>query len=382
MAHKSGVSRRQFVAAGIGTASAVLLASGRARAEEAKEAQPEVKVDIRAGMIGIGGRGAGVLRAVAKSPGVKVTALCDISQEALDRGAKICERDQPKLFKDYRAMLDYPELDAVFVETPCHLHFEMVSAALKAGKHVYGEKPMAIRLADLDALVRIVDDSKRVYQVGTQLPYGAPWKPSIELIRSGELGKPVFIRAHRHNAGDLPHHIPWFFKRETSGDTILEQAVHEFDIFNRVFGGIPVAASGFGGKAIRHEPEGRDIMDHYALALDYGKDKKVSYSHSWIAPPGIPKDGRQEIVYCENGAVDIEDGMVYPREGKPYKVKMEPAGDSTQLAVDDFFRCIREGDKPLCDVRAGRDGALVALLGRAAIDEGRVVTMKELLAKG
>jgi len=85
-------------------------------------------------------------------------------------------------------------------------------------------------------------------------------------------------------------------------------------------------------------------------------------------------------VYGETGAIDIEGGMIYPKTGKPYKVDPRPGSDSTQLAVDDFFRCIREGKKPLCGVEAGRNAALVALLGRMAIDEGRVVTMKQLLS--
>jgi predicted dehydrogenase len=95
-------------------------------------------------------------------------------------------------------------------------------------------------------------------------------------------------------------------------------------------------------------------------------------------------DGRQEIVYCEEAAVDIENAMVYPRNfGEPYKVAPpEPAGDSTQLAIDGFFRCIREKRKPLASVQAGFDGAMAAILGRQSIEDGRVVTMEELLKEG
>src|SRR5690606_33096144 len=132
MPSQAGFSRRTFLNTGI-TASAVLLSTRRARAADAR-------ADIRAAMIGTGGRGRGVLRAVVNSPGVKVTALCDINEKNLDQGAKIAERDKPKRFSDYRNMLEHPELDAVFIETPCHLHYEMVDAALRAGKHVYGEK--------------------------------------------------------------------------------------------------------------------------------------------------------------------------------------------------------------------------------------------------
>jgi myo-inositol 2-dehydrogenase/D-chiro-inositol 1-dehydrogenase len=256
----------------------------------------------------------------------------------------------------------------------------MIVAVLQAGRHCYAEKPMAITVPHLNEIVKLAKSSKGILQVGTQLPYANPFKAALEAIKSGEIGKPILVRAHRHNTHDLPHDREWFFKRSMCGDTICEQAVHEFDIFNRVFQGIPERAAGFGGQAYFFEPKGRDIMDHYGLVLDYGKGKKVSYSHSWIAPPGIPCDGRQEIVYGERGAVDIESGMLYPREGKPRRLYDEPKPkDSTQAAVDDFFRCIREGKQPLCNAEAGRNAALVALLGRKAIDEGVTVAMTDLL---
>jgi predicted dehydrogenase len=98
--------------------------------------------------------------------------------------------------------------------------------------------------------VKLTKSSKGIYQVGTQLPYANPWKAAIAAVHAGEIGKPIFIRAHRHNTGDLAHDHEWYFKRSMSGDTICEQAVHEFDIFNRIFQGIPERAAGFGGQAL------------------------------------------------------------------------------------------------------------------------------------
>jgi predicted dehydrogenase len=370
-------SRRQVLGMGAGAASSVLLGTGALRAAQ------EDKTDIRCGIIGVGGRGGGVLMAIHKAPGVRVTAVCDIDKRKAQQAFGRVEEDQPKLFSDYREMIGYPELDAIFVETPCYLHAEMVLAVLESGRHCYGEKPMALTVRDLNRIAEAAKRSKGIYQVGTQLRYASPWQPAIEVVRSGEVGKPIMIRSHRHNAGDMPHDREWYFNRELSGDTICEQAVHEFDLFNWILDGVPEKASGFGEQSLKFEPEGRNILDNYGLVLDYGKDKTISYSHSWISVPKIPYDGRQILVYCSEGAVDIENGMIYPRDGgDPKKVSEEPKGDSTQLAVNDFFRCIREGDKPLADAEAGRNGVLVALLGRKAIDEERVVTMKELLAEG
>ena len=146
---------------------------------------------------------------------------------------------------------------------------------------------------------------------------------------------------------------------------------------------VPVKACGFGGQSLKFKPEGRDIRDHYAVVFDYGNQRQVEYSHSWIAAKNVPCDGRRELVYGEKGEVDVEEAMLYLHGAeKREQLPIEPKGDSTQLAVDDFFRCIREGTQPLCNAERGRNAALVGLLGRKALDTGKVVTMKELLAEG
>jgi len=385
------VSRREILATSFGAASAALLASGCVSTEPVRLAglttvpeplKPAQGAEIRCGIIGVGGRGMGVLNGIHGSAGVRVTAICDLDDDKMKKAAELVGADHPRLFKNYKEMLKYDQLDAVAVATPCYLHAEMAIAVLKSGRHCYGEKPMALNTADLDAMVRAVESSRRVYQVGTQLPYADPWRGAIKTVQTGVIGDPILIRAHRHNGGDLPHHIPWFFNRKMCGDIILEQAVHEFDIFNAVMQGIPVRAAGFGGQALRFDPAGRNIRDHYAVVFDYGENRKVSYSHSYISIPNLPCDGRSEFIYGTRGIVDVEYGMIYPREGQPRKIESESPGDSTQLAIDNFFDCIRHGRQPLTDVIRGRNSALVALIGLKAMDTGRVVSMKELLTFG
>jgi predicted dehydrogenase len=240
---------------------------------------------------------------------------------------------------------------------------------------------MALSVRDCDEMVKVEQETPGIYQIGTQLRYGSPFQPAIRAILDGEIGTPILIRAHRHNIGDYPRIRDWFFKRSMSGDTICEQAVHEFDFFCWIFGGPAQRAAGFGGLAL-HTDVPRDTRDYYTMVFDYGQDKQVSYNHSWISSPKTYCDGRQEVVYGTKGAVDIENGMIFPREGEPRKVSPEPKGDTTQLAVNDFFRCIREGEKPLADAQAGRNSALTALLGLKALDTGRVVTLEEILRDG
>lgn len=362
--------------------AAMIGASGARAADPAAGGSAGDKTEVRIGMIGTGGRGTGVLEAAHKVPGVRVTALCDIDRQRMEEAAAVVGDDKPALFDDYRRLLECKDLDAVFVETPAYLHAEMGIAVLESGRHLYAEKPMGITVAEVNAVHAAARKAKALYQGGTQLRYADPWQVSIRAIHDGVIGDVVLIRAHRHNYIDLPHGRLWYHKRALSGDTIVEQAVHEFDLMNQVFDGIPVKAAAFGGQAVQFEPEGRDIRDHYGLLLDYGKNRKVSYSHSWIAPPHVPCDGRRELIYGHKGALDLETGQLFLHDSeKPGQIEHKRTKDATVAAVEDFIRCIREGRQPFASVDAGRNACLVGLLGRKALDEERVVTMAELLSE-
>jgi predicted dehydrogenase len=365
-------SRRDFLAAsGLGLAALPLsAAAGAAKNTDAS---------LRVGLIGTGDRGKAHLRAIAQIEELRVTALCDIDKGRLAQGVKVVESHKPRTFADYRKLLDCKELDAVFIATPCFLHKEMAVAALETGRHCYCEKPIALSVADLDALAKTVKEANRVFQVGLQLRYGAPWATTVRAIRKGDIGKPVLIRAHRYNVQDIAAHKKWFFKRAESGDIIVEQAVHELDLFNWVFGKLPTKASGFGGRAVLSRPQ-RDIMDHYTLSLEYGPNQRVCYSHCWFGSATDPHSGRQELVFGDRKMADLETAKIHDRFTKETTlVGKERRQDPTRAAIKDFLRCIREKKEPLANIEVGRNCVLTALLGRKAVDEGRVVTMKEIL---
>lgn len=381
------VSRRGFLHTGLGTmAIAVAGCSGRQFvAATPPPPRSHAGQTIRCGMIGTGGRGQQILKSIVEAAGVRVTALCDIDEKSLARAAEMAGDHQPRLFEDYRKMLEYKELDAVFVVTPCHLHAMMFIQVLQSGRHLYGEKPMALTVAECDAILAAVKASGKVFQGGTQLRYASPFQPAVRAVQEGRIGQPIAVRAHRNNSGDLPHDRLWFHLVSTSGDTILEQAVHELDLINWGLGRLPVRAAGFGGQSYHFKPPGRNIMDHYGVTFDYGNDLTLSFSHSWVGTRNVPHDGWRILVYGADGTVDLTfgEGKIYLKpDGKATDVDPEPKGSWDLLAVQDFVRCIREGDQPLATAEAGRDAVLTALLGRKAIYEKRLVTMGEVLTEG
>ena len=99
---------------------------------------------------------------ILKQPAVKVTALCDIKPDRLERAAAAAARDQPATFRDYRELLAREDVDAVFIDTPCDLHVEMATAAIAAKKHIYCEKPAGITPESIARLAQAVRTSERV----------------------------------------------------------------------------------------------------------------------------------------------------------------------------------------------------------------------------
>src|SRR5580700_2578545 len=166
------------------------------------------------GMIGTGNRGSSVLGSVVAQPGVVVKALCDLKPDRLDHGATIAARDKPATLKDYHELLARKDIDAVVIATPCDLHVEMAIAALKAGKHVYCEKPAGINPASIQQLVDVARSSDRVFQIGQQMRSIGRLRRTIEKVQEGVIGDVIMVKAQRHAAADLPHDSSsndWFF---------------------------------------------------------------------------------------------------------------------------------------------------------------------------
>src|ERR1044071_4947465 len=124
---------------------------------------------LQTAVIGVGNRGSYLLKGVLEQPNVSVASLCDIKPDRLDKAATAAVRDNPKTVTDWRRIIDNKDIDVVFVATPPYLHSEMASAALKAGKHVYCEKPIGITPAQVRAVVEAARASKSVFTAGPQM---------------------------------------------------------------------------------------------------------------------------------------------------------------------------------------------------------------------
>lgn len=338
---------------------------------------------LEIGMIGLGGRGSYLLRQALGIPGVKIGHLCDIEPGALDKAMSAAVRDQPKGYQDYRKLLEVKSIGAVFIATPCHLHKEMVLAALAAGKNIYCEKPMALTPEDNRAIVDAAAKSKGILQLGFQRRYSVPTREMVSKFHNGEMGKVLFARGQYYTARDLPHHQLWKFKRETFGDMIVEQAVHQFDLYNWIFQSHPLRCCGFGGANLYvNDPPGRTIMDHYTISYEYPNGIHLNFSHVYYAMGDFARTSDTFIGSKGAATLDLNRDMLYYERAANKVVRQVPMlkdrDESTRNALMDFFACVREKRQPYAGAPIGRLAALTVIMGLRAMVERRVVEWKEV----
>ena len=338
---------------------------------------------VGTGFIGVGNRGSYHVETVLRQTGAKVAALCDTKPDRLDRAATLAARDQPRTFADYRRLLEQKDVEAVIIATPCDLHVEMAIAAIRAGKHVYCEKPLGVTAESVERLVEVARNAKTVFQVGLQRRYEPRLGKTIARIHEGVAGRPIYVKAQRHSSEDLAHDGPsadWFFNARRSGDLIVENAIHNLDVCNWAVDGRPERAGGFGGTLLWvNDPPGRTNMDGYTLSFEYGSGLKMSFTQMAFHPRGLPFSGQHAFVYGTQGAVDLDTATYYPREnGKPEV--LAPADPRTDAAphMTSFYECIRTGRRPVCDIEVGATATLTAILGREAMYRKKVLSWADL----
>jgi len=337
---------------------------------------------IRVAVIGVGNRGSYDLKNVLKVPGVKVVALCDLDADRLAKAAAVvgASGDAPATYTDFRKMLDErKDIDATIIATPVDTHKMIAVGALEVGKHVYCEKPMATTPADVRVMATAAKNAKGIFQVGFQLRHDPARRRAMEFVHSGGIGKVLFLQGYRHS-GDLPRDTPWYFDRNRSGDNIVEQACHIIDLFTWTMGHHPLRAYGSGGiNLFKDQPPGRTTMDNYALIYEFPDDVRLEFSHIYFDPPGF--SGIKERVYGANGAIDLPTATWIEREKKgEIKLDVPDAGqDSTYLSIAAFIDNARGRKTPLNNADSAALSTMVAMLGRKAIYEKRVVTWEELV---
>lgn len=296
--NESELNRRDFLKKGTSVATLMALMGGvELRADDAKpaaaSAEPELtKIPdlprLNFGIIGMGVQGRAILDTLQHFPqqkeenGPHVIAICDNYKRALTRNSEAAPKAQQ--YEDYNELLANKDIHAVIVATPTHLHKDIAIAAMKAGKHVYCEAPLAHTVEDAKAIARAARDSVRYFQSGLQERSHPQRQFLLPFVRSGAAGKQVMARAQWHNKqswqrpsanADREKVVNWRLHSATSAGLAGEIGIHQLDAVTWFWKARPTAVNGFGSILLWND--GRDIPDTMQAILEYPEGARFMY---------------------------------------------------------------------------------------------------------
>lgn len=413
------INRRHFLK---GATASLLLSTFGAKALDIMDPTKTYRVAL----IGAGWYGkSDLFRLIQVSP-VNVVALCDVDKNMLAGAADMVSKRQksgarPKLYTDYRKMLAENKLDIVLIGTPDHWHALNMIDAVKAGAHVYVQKPISVDVLEGEAMLAAARKYNRVVQVGTQrksTPHLIDAKKNI--VDAGLLGKISHVEMccyyHMRNNGNppvqavpdffdyemwtgpapmrpydgLPHQRWWRTFTEYGNGIMGDMCVHMLDTVRWMLQlGWPKRISSTGGIYVQKEGKS-NIADTQTAVFEYDNLNCVWQHRTW-GTPADPKYPWAFTLYGEKGTLKastmsydfipqgkgepIHKDVVYEKEKYPEDVT-EPAielnaAPATRLHMLDFIKAIETGGRPVADIEEGHISTASCILANLSMKTGR-----------
>jgi len=337
-------------------------------------------VAIRFGVAGIGWWASDVhIPNVNLAGNATVAAICSRSEENRRNGRDLCE-GEVHLFADYAEMIESDVIDAVIVCTPNPAHADYTVAALRAGKHVLCEKPLAVTREDARRVAEAAREADRVLGVGFELRSADVTLAVRRAVEAGRIGRPVMATG-RSWRGGRSMGTTWRSDKERSGGVLAELFCHAADLQAALLDEFPGAAWARAGR-LQDAPD----WDRATVVFDYPSGAFGVVNFTLLAP-GMDNEYPFEIVGEEGRLVgEVLSGMLtlWPAESKEPEDLSAARPDGTIYGfpgsldmIEDFADCV-EGRKP--GPRAGLEAGLAAVESCVAIEEsiatGRRVTLE------
>lgn len=378
---------------------------------------------FRVGLIGANGMGWSNMNAFLKVPGVECTAIADVDQSVRERRAADAQKLQgsrPKLFNDYRKMLEMKELDAVIIGTPDHWHCLHLCDSLDAGKHVYCEKPLGRTIQECQVMrVHAVRHPRLMVQVGQWQRSGPHYRAALDYLQSGKIGNVRMVKTWSYVGwkkplvpkpdGQVPEGVDydlwlgpapqrpfnpnrfhfefrWFW--DYAGGLMTDWGVHQLDI---AFEGLglqaPQSVMASGGKFGYPDSAG-ETPD--TMQTIYTFDRcNVAWEHV-LGISGGPYNRTEGIAFIGNDATLVvnrqgwavlpeqetgKDGLLRYRSDKLPDQEKPANVDYLLLHVRNFLDCIANNtpEKLNCNIEKAANVAINSCIGNIAQRLGRKV---------
>lgn len=381
---------------------------------------------FRVGLIGTGWYGKSDLFRLIQVANVEVVSLCDVDSRLLSEAAVLVSQRQksgkkPRTYTDYRKMLAEKDLDIVLIGSPDHWHALQAIEALKAGAHVYVQKPISVDVIEGEAMVAAARKYNRVVQVGTQrksTPHLIDAKKNI--VDAGLLGKVSHVEMccyfHMRANGNppvepvpdyldyqmwtgpapfreydgLPHKRWWRTFNEYGNGIMGDMCVHMLDTVRWMLQlGWPTRISSTGGILV--QKEGKSNIADTQTALFEFNDLTCVWQHRSWGTPADPEYPWSFKLYGEKGTLSgstmqydfvphgegekIHKDVVYEKEKYPEDLTEKDielnAAPATRLHMLDFLAAIDKGTRPVADIEEGHISTASCILANVSMNTKR-----------
>ena len=378
-------TRRNFIKTASLTTAGIAMGLNQTKASSYKKIKGANEV-INVAVVGLNGRGGGLLNTIFNMENTRVMALCDVDERVLEKSnAKVKEKTgkSVKTFKDFRKMLEMKYLDAVFIASADHTHAPFSIYALQAGKHVYCEKPLSQNAHEGELLVKAQKKYGKLVQIGNQQRSAPTSQLAMKDIADGLIGKVYEGRCwYANNRGSIgngakatpPAHLDWdlwqgpaprvdfkdnyvhynwhWFRHWGTGE-ICNNGLHEMDICRWALGvKNPVKVYSQGGR-FHYTTDDWEFFDTQIARFEFEGGKSLTWEGRSCNNLKQFGWGRGAVIYGEEGSmlIDRNNYYAYDKYGKEIKHETEKSlsqttntlgvGALTDLHIHNFLTAIR-----------------------------------------
>jgi predicted dehydrogenase len=387
-------TRRQFITT---TSAAAFTAAAHGLAAPKQD-------EIKIALIGCGGRGTGAAsQNLNVEKGIKLVAMADIARDQLDKSLQILKTqhaeqvDVPseRQFIGFDAYKDaIAPADLVLIASPQGFHPYHLEEAVRQGKHIFVEKPLAVDAPGVRRVLAAAEQAKTKnlkISVGLQRHHQKAYQETVKRLQDGAAGEITSMTSYWlgnsragveriPGEGELQYQLRnWYYFTWLSGDFIVDQHIHNIDIINWIKGGHPVRAQGMGGRQVRNDRKLHgQIFDHHFVEYEYADGSKL-FSQCRQGQPGTHQKVSEHVVGTKGSADLNVQGRLFRITGpNEWELRLKQGEDGHQLEHFPLIAAIRN-DKPHNELEIAAISTMTAIMGRMATYSGKLIEWDEAM---